>query len=65
MEQMIMSFFSRTFSLAYADPVGSSVAGTLEAVLFDERFEQIKGMVIYLKPVIGDSSGVEGQDLRG
>ena len=60
-----MASFGGTFSLAYADPVGSSVAGTLEAVLFDERFEQIKGMVIYFKPVIGDCSDVEGQDLRG
>jgi hypothetical protein len=65
MEQVVMASFGGTFSLAYADPVGSSVAGTLEAVLFDERFEQIKGMVIYFKPVIGDCSDVEGQDLRG
>lgn len=61
---MITSFCS-AFGLANADPVGGFVTGAGKAIFFHEGFQQVQGMVIYLQPVIRDSSRGKGQDFGG
>ena len=59
-----MAFFGNTLGLAHPDPVSSLIAGSLESVFLNESFQQVQGMVINSDPVIGDSFGVKGQELR-
>jgi len=72
MEQMIVSSFGGTFGLLGTDPVGGLIAGTFKPIFFNEGFsprrrlviplraggQQIHGVMIGVKPVIRDSSGI-------
>lgn len=58
----MISSFCGAFGVAHTEPVGSSVAGAFKAILFHESLQQIYGMVVYLMPIIRDSSRVKGQD---
>jgi hypothetical protein len=58
MEQMIVSFFGSAFGLSGTDPIGGLIAGTFKAIFFNESFQQIQRVIVGLKPVIADSSGI-------
>ena len=58
MVQMNMTFFGGSLGFSGQDPVGGLVAGAFEAGLFNESFQQIQRVIVGLKPVIGDSSGI-------
>ena len=58
MVQMDMAFFGSSLGLSGQDPVCGLVAGTFEAVFFNESFQQIQGVIVGLKPVIRDFSGI-------
>jgi len=58
MAEMDMAFFGGSFGFSGQDPVGGLVAGALEAVFFNESLQQIHGIMIGVKPVIRDSSGI-------
>jgi hypothetical protein len=62
MEQMIVSYFSRTLGLSGADSVGGFVADAFESILFNKSLEQVYRMMIDLEPVIRIFFGVERQD---
>ena len=55
---MQMPLFGRTLGLTGADPVGGFVASAFKPIFFNESFQQIQGVMVGVKPVIRDSSGI-------
>jgi hypothetical protein len=58
MVQMNMAFFGGSLGFSGQNPVGGLVAGTFEAVFFNESFQQIQRVIVGLNPVVRDSSGI-------
>ena len=56
---------SATLGLADMDPVGSPVAGALEAVALDEGFDEDGSEGEALSPVVLDAAGGQGEELGG
>ena len=55
-----MSPFSGAFGLPHANPVGSLIASSEEAVSFHEGFEEIDWLLVDRRPILRDSAGIHG-----
>jgi len=64
MKQVVMPSFGRSLGFTHMDPVGSLVAGSPEAVLFHESFQEVDRVMVEREPISRNPFGVKGENPR-